>query len=70
MKKLFFILLLFLNSTFCICQSIAIKAGKLFDARSGTVLENQIILIENGVIANVMPDKGQEWKGFKIFICK
>lgn len=66
--KQFIITFLFfiLHFAFCIGQSIVIKAGKLFDARSGTVLENQIILIETGIIKNVTADKGQVWEDFKV----
>lgn len=37
-------------------RKIAIKAGKLFDSESGTMLENRVILIENEVITAVGTD--------------
>jgi imidazolonepropionase-like amidohydrolase len=37
-------------------QTVAIRAGKLFDARSGTLLDNQVILIRGDRIADVGAD--------------
>jgi imidazolonepropionase-like amidohydrolase len=37
-------------------QNIVIKAGHLFDARSGKMLDNQIIIIQNGKIKEVGAD--------------
>lgn len=34
-------------------QNTVIKAGHLFDARSGKMLDNQIIVVENGKIKEV-----------------
>lgn len=65
-QSLFIFSFLFLCLSFCISQSVVIKAGKLFDARSGKILENQIILIENGVIKNVALDNGKVWEDFRV----
>ena len=47
MKKIFFLLLLQVMVLFLFAQqkTIAIRCGKLLDARSGKVLINQIILV-------------------------
>jgi imidazolonepropionase-like amidohydrolase len=37
-------------------QSIAIRAGRMFDSRSGTMLTNQVILIRGDKIADVGPN--------------
>src|SRR5262249_52179219 len=34
-------------------QVVAIRAGRLFDSRSGTILENQVVLIRGDRIADV-----------------
>ena len=48
------ITLILLISTFVTqAQNIVIKAGHLFDARSGKMLDNQIIIIQNGRIKEV-----------------
>jgi imidazolonepropionase-like amidohydrolase len=53
---LFALFLFFITaSTPTLAQSTVIKAGHLFDARSGKVLDNQIILVKNGRIAEVGP---------------
>ena len=36
-------------------QVVAIRAGRLFDATSGTLLTNQVVLIEGDRIADVGP---------------
>src|SRR4051812_27882756 len=35
---------------------VAVKAGHMFDAKAGTMLSNQIILIKNGMITDVGPN--------------
>lgn len=48
------IALILLISTFVTqAQNTAIKAGHLFDARSGKMLDNQIIMVQNGKIKEV-----------------
>ena len=34
-------------------QIVAIRAGRLFDARSGAMLDNQVVLVRGGRIADV-----------------
>lgn len=46
-------LILLIASLSTNAQNTVIKAGHLFDARSGKMLENQIIIIENGKIKEV-----------------
>ncbi len=55
MKKIFFLLLLQVMVLFLFAQqkTIAIRCGKLLDARSGKVLINQIILVNGNKIASV-----------------
>ena len=54
MTKKITITLLFLISTFVSqAQNTVIKAGHFFDARSGKMLDNQVIIIQNGKIKEV-----------------
>jgi len=53
--RLLFILLLFC-STFLNAQNTVIKAGHLFDSKTGQVLNNQVIVIRNGRIIDVGPN--------------
>jgi imidazolonepropionase-like amidohydrolase len=55
--RYFFLSLFFVAaSPALLAQSTVIKAGHLFDARSGKVLDNQIIVVKNGQIAEVGPN--------------
>jgi imidazolonepropionase-like amidohydrolase len=56
--------ILFLAFAAANAQNIVIKAGHLFDARSGRMLDNQIIIIQNGKIKDVGADLkfGKEYK--------
>ena len=54
MKKNFHIFLSFFLFAFSAnAQNTVIKAGHLFDARSGKMLDNQIIIINDGKIKEV-----------------
>lgn len=50
-------LLIWVNSSFP--QSKIIRAGKMFDSRTGQILQNQKILIEYDKITEVAPDNGK-----------
>jgi len=53
LPHLFALILLFCTITFAQSQTTAIKAGFLFDTESGTFIENQLILVEDGKIVDV-----------------
>jgi len=53
MKKIIILLTLLFTSLLVNAQNTVIKAGHFFDARNGKMLENQIIIIENGKIKAV-----------------
>jgi len=52
-RFLSFLSLFLIALSFSFSQRIAIKAGKLFDPKSGNVLQNQVINVENGRIIAV-----------------
>ncbi len=52
-RFLSFLSLFLIALSFSFSQRIAIKAGKLFDPKSGNVLQNQVITVENGRIIAV-----------------
>lgn len=53
MKKILHLLTFLFTSLIVNAQNTVIKAGHFFDARNGKMLENQIIIIENGKIKEV-----------------
>ncbi len=53
MKKIIFLLCLLVLSITISAQNTVIKAGHFFDARTGKMLENQIIIIQAGKIKEV-----------------
>ncbi len=53
MKQILILLSFLLTSAIINAQNTVIKAGHFFDARNGKMLENQIIIIENGKIKEV-----------------
>ncbi len=53
MKQILFLLSILFTAFILNAQTTVIKAGHFFDARSGQMLENQIIVIENGKIKEV-----------------
>jgi imidazolonepropionase-like amidohydrolase len=53
MKQILYLLTFLFTSLIVNAQTTVIKAGHFFDARNGKMLENQIIIIENGKIKEV-----------------
>lgn len=53
MKQILYLLTFLFTSLIVNAQNTVIKAGHFFDARNGKMLENQIIIIENGKIKEV-----------------
>ncbi len=51
--KILIVLLLFFTSLSSDAQNTVVKAGHFFDARSGKMLDNQVIIIHNGKIKQV-----------------
>ena len=54
--SLLFAILLFAGTPVTFAQSIALKAGRLVDPATGTASENQVILVEDGMIKAVGAD--------------
>ncbi|UKM66619.1 amidohydrolase family protein [Flavobacteriaceae bacterium GSB9] len=52
-KKTIFLLVFLITSIIINAQNTVIKAGHFFDARNGKILENQIIIVQNGKIKEV-----------------
>jgi len=52
-NKIFFFLVFLLTSLIVNAQNTVIKAGHFFDARNGKMLENQIIVIQDGKIKEI-----------------
>ena len=52
-KKIIFLLALIITSLTINAQNTVIKAGHFFDARNGKMLEDQIIIIQDGKIKEI-----------------
>jgi len=63
MKKFFlFAVTLLPVATLSAQKTIAIKCGKLFDTRSGQVINNQVILVKGNVVENIVDASGFKQK--------
>ncbi len=52
-KKILFLLVFIISSLIINAQNTVIKAGHFFDARNGKMLDNQMIIVQDGIIKEV-----------------